>query len=59
MSLIVATYLADALLSSGSLDGDAAGEPHPMLEVLNIYPEQFRCLRNGSDGIPEWVNEST
>ena len=55
----LASALADNLLTSRNLGSDAGDEPHPMLEVLNIYPEQFRCLMNGRDGILEWVNEST
>ena len=54
----LASYLADLVLTPQSLSGDA-GEPHPMLELLNIYPEQFRCLMNCRDGILDWVNEST
>jgi HD-like signal output (HDOD) protein len=35
------------------------GEPHPMLGVLNLYPEQFTSIIQNRDKILEWVNSTT
>ena len=34
-------------------------EPHPMLNVLSIYPEQFSTIIRKRDEILEWVNSTT
>jgi hypothetical protein len=35
------------------------GEPHPMLSVLNIYPEQFDSIVRNREEILDWVNSTT
>ena len=34
-------------------------EPHPMLGVLSLYPEQFSAIVRNRDKILEWVNSTT
>ncbi|GEM_PF-761562 len=53
----LASHLAAEILSESS--SFAPAEPHPMLEVLNIYPEQFTCILRNRHEILEWVNETT
>jgi len=49
-------------LASGILDPNATpradDEPHPMLEVLSIYPEQFATIQKNSNQILEWVDST-
>ncbi len=59
-SLQAATVNLASHLAAGTLsESSSPGEPHPMLEVLNIYPEQFICIVRNRDEILEWVNETT
>ena len=53
----LASYLADYALSSGS--APASSDPHPMLTVLSLYPEQFQGILRNQDEILEWVNSTT
>jgi HD-like signal output (HDOD) protein len=53
----LASYLADNALSSGSVPDSS--DPHPMLTVLSIYPEQFQGILRNQDEILEWVNSTT
>lgn len=53
----LACYLADNALSSGSFPDSP--DPHPMLSVLSIYPEQFQGIVRNQDEILEWVNSTT
>lgn len=53
----LASDLADNTLEgSGDLRID---EPHPMLSVLNLYPEQFSAILRNQNEILEWVNSTT
>ncbi len=36
----------------------AEDQPHPMLEVLSIYPEQFVTIQKNSNQILEWVDST-
>ena len=33
-------------------------QPHPMVEVLGLYPEQFAAIRRSSNQILEWVDST-
>ena len=49
-------------LATGILNSDATARtddaPHPMLEVLSIYPEQFATIQKNNIQILEWVDST-
>ncbi len=53
----LASELAQSVLEQGPVL--RADEPHPMLAVLNLYPEQFHVILRNQNSILEWVNSST
>ena len=56
-SLNLAMDLADGLLNPNAAPR-SADEPHPMLEVLSLYPEQFATIQKNSNQILEWVDST-
>ena len=56
-SLNLAMNLADGLLNPDAAPR-SADKPHPMLEVLSLYPEQFATIRKNSQQILEWVDST-
>ena len=57
-TLNLAMGLAERILNPNSIQVSDA-EPHPMLEVLSIYPEQFATIQKNSNQILEWVDSTT
>lgn len=56
-TLNLALHLAEDILDPTSrLNGDNL--PHPMLEVLGLYPEQFATIKRNSNQILEWVDST-
>ncbi|MEZ6033940.1 MAG: HDOD domain-containing protein [Planctomycetaceae bacterium] len=56
-TLNLALHLAEDMLDPASRqNGD--NEPHPMLEVLGLYPEQFATIKRNSNQILEWVDST-
>jgi len=53
LAIDLATTLLDPTLSNMESD-----EPHPMLGVLSLYPEQFSVIVRNRDKILEWVNST-
>ena len=56
-SLNLAMDLANGILNPNATPR-ADDEPHPMLEVLSIYPEQFAAIQKNSNQILEWVDST-
>lgn len=56
-TLNLAIHLAHQTLNSGvqELSEEA---PHPMLEALNLYPEQFSKITQNRNQILEWVDSA-
>jgi hypothetical protein len=57
-ALNLAMHLADRILNPDSTP-PTEDQPHPMLEVLSIYPEQFATIQKNSNQILEWVDSTT
>ncbi len=57
-TLNLAMVLADDILNPDATPR-ANDPPHPMLEVLSIYPEQFATIQKNSSKILEWVDSTT
>ena len=57
-SLNLAMSLAYGILNPNATP-PAEDQPHPMLEVLSIYPEQFAMIQKNSSQILEWVDSTT
>lgn len=57
-TLNLAIYLADCSLDPACGQPDAL-DPHPMLAVLSLYPEQFSSIIRNRDEILEWVDSTT
>jgi HD-like signal output (HDOD) protein len=57
-ALNLAVDLAEAILNAGSRQ-PAGDQPHPMLEALSIYPEQYATIQKNSSKILEWVDSTT
>lgn len=53
----LAITLAHSLLEHGPVL--ATDEPHPMIAVLNLYPEQFHVILRNQNLILEWVSSIT
>ena len=57
-SLNLAMSLAHGILNPHAPTAEE-DQPHPMLEVLSIYPEQFSTIQRNSKQILEWVDSTT
>ena len=57
-TLNLAMVLADDILNPDATRR-TDDPPHPMLEVLSIYPEQFATIQKNSSKILEWVDSTT
>ena len=57
-SLNLAMSLAYGILNPNATP-PTEDQPHPMLEVLSIYPEQFATIQKNSSQILEWVDSTT
>lgn len=58
-ALNLAMDLAHTILNPNAVEQRPENEPHPMLELLSIYPEQFTAILTKSDQILEWVDSAT
>lgn len=56
-TLNLAIHLADLTLNANT-EEPADTAPHPMLEALSLYPEQFAKLTQNSNQILEWVDST-
>jgi putative nucleotidyltransferase with HDIG domain len=57
-ALNLAIDLAHDVLNPESTPRSDDDAPHPMLEVLGIYPEQFATIQKNSNQILEWVDST-
>lgn len=57
-SLNLAMSLAESILNPNDTP-QPDDAPHPMLEVLSLYPEQFTEIQDNANQILEWVDSTT